>query len=38
MAEGALWWVVAVNLVIWTGLFLVVLRLDRKLRKLEKDR
>ena len=38
MASGGIGWVVAVNLVIWTGLFLVVLRLDRKLRKLEKDR
>ncbi|HEX5760826.1 MAG TPA: CcmD family protein [Thermoanaerobaculia bacterium] len=38
MAEGALWWVVAVNLVIWTGLFLAVWRIDRKLRDLEKDR
>jgi CcmD family protein len=38
MASGGIGWVVAVNLVIWTGLFLVVLRLDRKLRKLEKNR
>ena len=38
MASGSIGWVVAVNLVIWTGLFLVVLRLDRKLRDLEKDR
>ena len=38
MASGGIGWVVAVNLVIWTGLFLVVLRLDRKLRELEKDR
>lgn len=38
MASGGIGWVVAVNLVIWTGLFLVVLRLDRKLRDLEKDR
>ena len=38
MATGGIGWVVAVNLVIWTGLFLVVLRLDRKLRELEKDR
>lgn len=38
MASGGIGWVVAVNLVIWTGLFLVMLRLDRKLRDLEKDR
>jgi CcmD family protein len=38
MASGGIGWVVAVNLVIWTGLFLVVLRLDRKLRELEKER
>ena len=38
MASGGIGWVVAVNLVIWTGLFLVVLRLDRKLRDLEKNR
>ena len=38
MASGGIGWVVAVNLVIWTGLFLVVLRLDRKVRELEKDR
>jgi CcmD family protein len=38
MASGGIGWVVAVNLVIWTGLFLVVLRLDRKLRELEKNR
>ena len=38
MASGGIGWVVAVNVVIWTGLFLVVLRLDRKLRELEKNR
>lgn len=38
MASGGIGWVVAVNLVIWTGLFLVVLRLERKLRELEKNR
>jgi CcmD family protein len=37
MEEGTLYWVVAVNLVIWTGLFVALLRLDRKLRQLEKD-
>lgn len=31
-------WIVAVNLVIWTGLFAYLLRLDRRLREMEKDR
>lgn len=31
-------WIVAVNLVIWTGLFVYLLRLDRRLREMEKDR
>jgi len=30
--------IVAVNLIIWTGLFLYLLRLGRKLRALERDR
>jgi CcmD family protein len=30
-------WIVAVNLIIWTGLFLYLLRLDRRLREMEKD-
>ncbi len=38
METGTLYWVVAVNLVIWTGLFVALLRLDRKLRRLEKER
>ncbi|MEM7050476.1 MAG: CcmD family protein [Acidobacteriota bacterium] len=29
--------IVAVNLVIWTGIFLYVLRLQKRLRDLEKD-
>jgi CcmD family protein len=37
MSEGVLW-VAAANLVIWTGLFLYLLRLDGKLRTLEKER
>jgi CcmD family protein len=37
MSEGVLW-VAAANLVIWTGLFLYLLRLDGKLRTLEKQR
>jgi len=31
-------WVAAVNLVIWTGLFLWIFRLDRKIRDLERER
>jgi CcmD family protein len=30
-------WVVAVNLIIWTGLFLYLLRLDRRLREMERE-
>jgi CcmD family protein len=37
MRSGALTWVLGVNLVIWTGIFLYLLHLDRKLRKLEKQ-
>lgn len=35
---GGLGWVLAANLVIWTGLFLYLLHLHRTLRRLEKDR
>jgi CcmD family protein len=35
MAEG-LGWVLAVNLVLWTGLFLYMLRLGRRLRAAER--
>ena len=38
MAQGSVYWVLAVNLVIWTGLFLLLWRLDRRLRELEKTR
>ena len=31
-------WVVAVNLMIWTGLFLYLLSIDRKISQREKDR
>ena len=31
MTESGLVWVVAANLVIWTGIFLYLLRLDRRL-------
>jgi CcmD family protein len=36
--EGGIGWVAAVNLVIWTGLFLYLLRLEAKVRDLEKER
>lgn len=36
MIEGKLEWVVAVNVVIWTGLFLYLLYLNRKIRDTEK--
>lgn len=36
MENDALTWVVAVNLVIWTGLFLYLLRLGKRLREMEK--
>ena len=31
-------WIVAVNLIIWTGLFLYLLRLDRRLREMEREK
>jgi CcmD family protein len=34
---GGIGWVVAVNLVIWTGLFLYLLRIERQVRKLENE-
>ena len=37
MGKGGIEWVVAVNLIIWTGLFLYLLRLGKGLRKLEKE-
>lgn len=37
MVTGGIGWVVAVNLIIWTGLFLYVLRLSAKVREMEKD-
>jgi CcmD family protein len=36
MVSGGIGWVVAVNLIIWTGLFLYLLRLGARLRDLEK--
>lgn len=37
MVEGGLGWIVAVNLVIWTGIFLYLLRLEKRLRDTEKE-
>lgn len=37
MGNDALIWVVGVNLVIWTGLFLYLLRLGKRLRHFEND-
>jgi CcmD family protein len=31
-------WILAVNLIIWTGIFFYLLHLNRKLRDLEKER
>ena len=36
MENDALTWVVGVNLVIWTGLFLYLLRIGKKVREMEK--
>jgi CcmD family protein len=38
MIEGGIGWVALVNLVIWTGLFLYLLRLEAQVRDLEKER
>lgn len=35
MITGGIGWVVAVNLIIWTGLVLYLLRLDGRARSLE---
>ncbi len=36
MDTGDNWWVVAVNLVIWGGIFLYLLSLHRRLKGLER--
>ena len=36
MLSGGIGMVVAVNLVIWTGLFIYLLRVEARVRKLEK--
>jgi CcmD family protein len=33
---GGIGWVVAVNLIIWTGIFLYLLRLHGRVREMEK--
>ena len=38
MMEAGIGWIAAVNVVIWTGLFLFLLRLDRRLTEREKRR
>jgi len=38
MELGGLGWIVIVNLVIWTGLFLYLLRLGKRVKELEKER
>lgn len=35
--SGGLGWVLAANLVIWSGLFAYLFRLDRRLTRAEKD-
>jgi CcmD family protein len=37
MVSGGIGWVAAVNLIIWTGLFLYLLRLGKRLREMEKE-
>lgn len=37
MIGGSIGWVLAVNLVIWTGLFLYLLRIESQLKNLEKE-
>jgi CcmD family protein len=34
--SGGSGWIVAVNLIIWTGIFLYLVRLNRRLRDMEK--
>ncbi|HKI01498.1 MAG TPA: CcmD family protein [Thermoanaerobaculia bacterium] len=37
MELGGNGWIVAVNLIIWTGLFGYLLRLGKRLREMEKE-
>jgi len=34
--SGGTGWVIAVNLVLWTGIFLYLLRLERQVRRAER--
>jgi CcmD family protein len=35
--DSGLVWIAAVNLIIWTGLFVYLLRLGKRLREMEKE-
>jgi CcmD family protein len=35
--QGGIGWVLAVNLIIWTGIFLYLLRVERQVRDLERQ-
>ena len=37
MNDGGTLWLAAVNLIIWTGLFIYLLRIDRRLSRKERD-
>lgn len=37
MIDGGIGWIAIVNVMIWTGLFFYLLRLDRRLSEREKD-
>lgn len=37
MELGGLGWIFAVNLIIWTGLFVFLLRIERRIAGLEAD-
>ena len=37
MELGGLGWILVVNLVIWTGLFVYLLRLGKALKEMEKE-
>ena len=37
MVDAGNGWIVAVNLIIWTGIFVYLLRLGRKVREMEKE-
>lgn len=37
MEMGGLGWILTINLIVWTGLFLYLLRLGKKLREMEKE-